>query len=395
MKTERAARHLTLLFLLFSSGWAANHFVGLLPVLRAQSEYPTGSVEIAFGLYALGLLPGLLGGGALADRVHPRALTLTGATVAAIGNLCILLGQSPMTTVGGRFIVGLGVGLAISAGTAWMGRLDPRGGATTAGTMLTIGFGLGPFVSGLIAQLVPGDEMLIMPLALTVVLSSIAVTLVATLRTAAPVGVTAPSAPPHETPEQRPGHEQYRAKDRSGAVGPALWRSLPMALWVFTGVSTVTVVLAGRVGVTGPLLAGVISLITFAIGALTQTLASRAGWGPRAGIVGALLAALGFALAALPGDSPGLSTLGVCSLVLGVSNGLCLRTGLLDLSTLAPPDRRGLVGGIFYVVTYFAFALPFVLEMVTPRLGDAPPFFALAGLALCTAALRAWQLRTR
>ncbi|MGO1407966.1 MAG: MFS transporter, partial [Brachybacterium sp.] len=66
----------------------------------------------------LGPLPSLLGGGALADRLGARAVVLTGGSVAAIGNASLLIWHGEVGVLLGRFVVGLGVGLAMSAGTA-------------------------------------------------------------------------------------------------------------------------------------------------------------------------------------------------------------------------------------------------------------------------------------
>ena len=56
--------------------------------------------------------------------------------VAAPGNLLILLRDTTAGLLTGRFIVGLGVGLMISAGTAWAGRLHGTPGVTMAGIAL-------------------------------------------------------------------------------------------------------------------------------------------------------------------------------------------------------------------------------------------------------------------
>src|SRR5699024_12804247 len=62
---------------------------------------------------------------------------------------------------------GLGVGLVVSAGTAWAARLNGAAGSTLAGIVLTSGFALGPVISGL-------TEFAFSPLWLPFVLSIIA-----------------------------------------------------------------------------------------------------------------------------------------------------------------------------------------------------------------------------
>jgi hypothetical protein len=45
---------------LLGAGWGSNQFTPLLLVYRHSLELGTGTLEAMFGIYALGLLPGLL-----------------------------------------------------------------------------------------------------------------------------------------------------------------------------------------------------------------------------------------------------------------------------------------------------------------------------------------------
>ena len=64
----------------------------------------------------------------------------------------------------------------------------------------------------------------------------------------------------------------------------------------------------------------------------------------------------------MAGAQVGLATFAVCTVVLGCAYGLCLGQGLLDVERLAPLASRGVATGLFYVVSYSGFALPFVLN---------------------------------
>ena len=133
--------------LLFTAGWAANHFASVLVLIREQLDVSSVLVNGAFGIYALGLLPSLLAGGVLADRFGARMVVLTGGVLSALGNLSLLAFHDGPSLLVGRFIVGLGVGLVVSAGTAWAGRLRGASGVTLAGIILTAGFMMGPIVT--------------------------------------------------------------------------------------------------------------------------------------------------------------------------------------------------------------------------------------------------------
>ena len=375
------------LLLLLGAGWAANHFASMLGVLREQEQLSEVLLNGAYGIYALGLLPSLLGGGALADRLGARLVVLTGATVAALGNASLLLWHGESGVLIGRFVVGLGVGLAMSAGTAWAGRLRGASGAILAGIFLTLGFAVGPIVSGLLAFSLHGATALSVPFAVTTLfsLATVALALVAARNQPPAPAATAATTTPTTTPTH----------DAGRSVGRALSAALPMALWVFSCATMTFVVLAGRVAdrvESGVLLPGVAALLTLIPGLGAQMLGRRFGWGPRAGIIGAVLAALGMAAAGLGGAAPPFWLFVVASLVLGTAYGLCLQQGLVDIERLTPAGSRGTVIGIFYVFTYLGFGLPVLLEALLPTLGAVVPLLVLAGLAVLSALLRGLQL---
>ncbi len=369
--------------LLFVAGWATNHFAAMIPVLRDREGLSATVLAGAFGVYALGLLPGLLGGGGLSDRVGRRPVVLTGSAIAAAGNLLMLCWHTGPGVYCGRLVVGVGVGLAMSAGTAWAADLGGRRGTTIAGTALTAGFAGGPLVSGVVAQFTPGSAALIVPFVLTITLSLAAVTL----------GSRATAATPHSAQPQPPRPLPPPSADHG--VGRALVRAVPMALWVFSAVTVPVVVLAGRVGGdhSGPWVPGVASALALGAGVVVQLTARRAEWGPRAGIVGAVLAASGFALAVVVDEQRGVALFVVTAVVLGSAYGLCLRAGLVDVETLTPPEHRGLTIGVFYVCTYLGFGLPVLLESLRGPVGTATPLLVLTGLALSAAVLRWTQMR--
>ena len=176
------------LVLLLGAGWAANHFASMLGVLREQEHLSDVLLNGAYGIYALGLLPSLLGGGALADRLGARAVVLTGGTVAAIGNGSLLIWHGEVGVLLGRFVVGLGVGLAMSAGTAWAGRLRGAGGAILAGIFLTLGFAVGPIVSGLLAFALQDAAAPSVPFAVTTLFSLATVALALVVARRPPTG---------------------------------------------------------------------------------------------------------------------------------------------------------------------------------------------------------------
>ena len=74
--------------MLIGAGWGSNQFTPMLLVYHQRLGLGTGTLEAMFGVYALGLIPGLLIGGPLSDArgrrtvVVPAAVLSLAATIA-------------------------------------------------------------------------------------------------------------------------------------------------------------------------------------------------------------------------------------------------------------------------------------------------------------------------
>nr|WP_083198822.1 MFS transporter [Mycobacterium malmoense] len=368
------------LVLLLSIGWVANHFVALMPLLSVRQHLSPATLEAIFGVYALGLLPGLVGGGRASDAFGRRSVALAGSATAVVGTVAMLCSQHYDVLLLGRLIVGLGVGLAMSSCTAWASDLKGPAGAATAGAVLMGGFAIGPFAGGLIAEAGPSGVRFSFGIAAAVGVAAMAAAVVATRRVGA------------ATPRTARVWEPPAAAGRS--AGRALTWAMPLAPWVFASATLGFITIPGRVhtGLAAPLAAGAATLLVNGVSGLIQVLARARRWGPRAGTAGAALAALGYAVTALapPTMSPALGV--SLFLVLGCASGLCLREGLIDLEAAAPKRLRGALVGAFYVVTYVGFGLPLILTTVGPAVSKGI-LGALAALALLAALGRAVRLR--
>lgn len=367
---------------LVTAGWAANHFASVLVVLREELHLSPLLVNGAYGIYALGLLPSLLAGGALADRFGGRPVVMVGAFTAALGNLLLMLFHGPAGLMAGRLVVGLGAGLVISPGTAWAARLRGASGATVAGIMLTSGFALGPVISGVVATIFAPVWV---PFMLTI---------------AASLAAIAFSVVTGDLPRARMVADQEKSQSRlepGASASKALATAVPVAMWVFAAITTSVVGLSARVAEyfsTGVFLPGIAATVGFGTGLFVQALGRRFNWGPLSGVAGIALAAAGFVVVGLGGATPTLPVFFFSTVLLGAAYGLCLRDGLLDVNVYAPPSHRGRVLGAYYAATYIGFGLPPLLQWLEPRVGPSLPFFVLAVLAAAAAALRTGQIRS-
>ncbi|WP_068278710.1 MFS transporter [Aldersonia kunmingensis] len=363
------------LAVLFTVGWMANHFVSVIPVLREHEQLSDAVLDAVFGVYAIGLLPGLLGGGALSDKVGRARVVLPGAAITIAGSLLLLAWHDGLGLAVGRLVVGIGAGLAMGAGTAWAADIGGARGTTVAGVVLTAGFGCGPLASGLLGEFVPAPIVVTFAVAAGLGLAALIAAIVWT-----------GSAPRRTRPV---------AADHPASAGQALSWALPLAPFVFASVTIAFVSLPARLpdSYSGPLVPGLAATLGLGSGIAVQVLARRKAFGPLAGSVGAGLAALGYVLAALCGAEPPVWALLPCCVVLGSAYGLCLRTGLLDIEQLTPPSHRGALTGVFYVGTYLGFAVPLTLVALESSLGDRLPLFVLAVLAAVVAVQRTMRIR--
>ncbi|HWA71926.1 MAG TPA: MFS transporter [Polyangiaceae bacterium] len=343
--------------LLLAVGWGANHFASLLPVYRRLLALDAAAPQLLFGMYALGLVPGLLLAGPLSDRVGRRAVVLPAAAIALVASVVLgACGASFGGLLSGRFAYGLGAGGVMGAGAVWLIELSrdalPGGGARRTTIALSSGFGLGPLVTGVLAQVAPGPTVL--PYAIHVALLVCAL-LIARL------------APDTGERKQSAGPLLRIELDREG-----WWTFLrsvaPMAPFVFgfpaIAFAALPSMLGAAVGPAPTVFTGVLCAITLAAGVLAQPIGRR--FDPTlAGRLGVFVGAVGLALgaAALAARTP--LALLVVAPILGAAYGVCMTAGLQCAQRLARPEARGGVAGLYYVLTYLGFAAPYLLALVT------------------------------
>jgi MFS family permease len=81
------------LALLLATGWVANHFVALMPVISERQHLSAAAIDAIFGIYALGLLPGLLVGGRASDSFGRPSVAFAGSATSLVATLAMLISQ--------------------------------------------------------------------------------------------------------------------------------------------------------------------------------------------------------------------------------------------------------------------------------------------------------------
>lgn len=362
--------------LLFAVAWGANHVVPLLLVYRQRLALDAAALAMLFGMYAFGLLPGLLLAGPLSDRRGRRAMVLPSACV-ALGASVVLgaLGDSFGALLVGRLAYGLGAGGVMSAGAAWVVDLSrdaaPGAGARRATIALSAGFGTGPLITGVLAQYAPAPTVL--PFAIHVAL--LATVLVVAWR-ARDAGDRAPAGPLVRIDLDREG---WRGFVR-GVV--------PMAPFVFgfpaIVLAALPAMLAGALGGAPMAYTGVIAAVTLGAGVLVQpvtrrfepVIASRAGL---------LIGAAGVFLGAVAVASQTSALLLVVAPILGAGYGAAMTGGFQTVQRLARPDARGGITGLYYVLTYLGFVAPYLLALAGRVAAPSTALAVTGGLAVVAA----------
>lgn len=77
--------------------WGGNHFTPLLLMYRQVDGYSSVEVDLFLAVYIVGLVPGFLIGGPLADRVGRKRVMAAGIVFSALGSAILAAGAASRT----------------------------------------------------------------------------------------------------------------------------------------------------------------------------------------------------------------------------------------------------------------------------------------------------------
>jgi predicted MFS family arabinose efflux permease len=375
---------------MFAVGYGANQFVPLLSVYRRLLHLSDAQATGVFGVYALGLIPGLLLGGRASDRYGRRPVMLAFTALSLVATAVLITGRwGPGGLYAGRLLTGVVSGTVFTVGTVWVKELSTGAaagnGARRAAVALTAGFGVGPLVAGPLAQWAPAPEVL--PYLVHLVLAAVALT---NLRGA---------------PETRP--TKHSASERQRLLPATVFSSrfrrlvLPLSPWVFGSVTLVFTTLPAHgvpsVPALGVALPGLLAAASLAAGFAVQPWGQRlharstSQGGSGAAVIALAVVTAGCLAAAQATARPSLLAVTVAALLLGAGYGLCLIIGLREVEQLAAPDELAAVVAVFYSLAYSGLAVPYLVALVAPEIGYPSALLStavLAGLTLLAVLLR-------
>ena len=385
---------------MFAVGWGANQFSPLLIEYRHALSLHAGVLAGLFGIYAATLIPGLLIGGPVSDRIGRRPVVLPFVMLSPLATLMLMLGPHSLPVIAAaRALAGLCSGVVFGSATAWVQELsdDPAASARRSAVALSAGFAVGPAVAASLAEWAP--HPLVLPYLPHLIIGLLAVLVLW------PAPETAGRA--HSVgSDQGAGSDQAPTPGAGGRVWPPqavrsarFWLAIaPAAPWVFAIASLAFVVLPEEVTSAGHLsvgFAGLMTAVAVASGIAIQPVARRLETRRRlAGNVSGLVCAtagLGLAAAVVAASSrPGAV---VCAVLCGLAYGQCLVSGLRECERLADRHEHGAVVACYYALTYVGFGAPYLVDGLNGPLGRIGAFTALAILAALCAAWTAWYTR--
>ncbi|AZA14536.1 MFS transporter [Corynebacterium choanae] len=365
---------------MFTAAWGGNEFTPLLVLYRQSGDFSDFFVDLMLVSYACGVACGLLGAGPTSDRYGRRAVMMPAPLVAMAGSLAIFLGEhSALLMTVGRMLSGLAVGMAMTAGGSWIKELStptfepgvaPSAGAKRAAMALTAGFAMGPLAAGLLAQWGPYPGKT--PFVLHWILSVLWIV------------------------QMRHIPETARLHGNGSILADLATRTVfhrtfafivaPLAPWVFGAAFTANAILPARMQehVEFPIAyTAIATALTLGTGFAIQQIGPQViGDGLRRGpLIALTLVTIGMALSAYASVTPMIGLHALTSIVLGLSYGVCLFTGLSFVQRIAPADELAALTGIFYCLTYTGMLFPAVLT----KLGIYFPYPVMLGVGCVVA----------
>ena len=264
---------------------------------QARDGFSTFLITVIFAAYAVGVVASLFLAGHLSDWAGRRRMVLLAVLVNMVSGVLFLLWPATAGLIVARLVSGVSVGMLTATATAYLSELHAaarpgagRGRSEIVATAANLGgIGLGPLLSGLLAQYL--GHALVLPYLVSEALMLIgAVALAIAPETA---------AVPSRRPAYRPQRVTVPAAQRPLFLAAATAAGVVFALFgVFTSVAPS--LLAGVLHDDSHAVAGAMAFAVFGAGAAAQIVLSRAARRTQTGLgLAALVAGLGMVTAAV------------------------------------------------------------------------------------------------
>ncbi len=334
---------------------------------QAQDGFSTWMLTVVFAAYAVGVLGSLWLAGHVSDWMGRRRVALVGVAAEIAAAAVFVLSPAVPALLVARVLTGIGIGLLTPTVTAWLGELraaaqprrSPLFASTTATAGTSLGFGLGPLVTGFVAARVSAP-----------LVDPYIIFLVILVLSAAAMALASETVRRHH---RRWSPQQLRLPSSSPGLFVVACALVVAAFAVFSTVMALTpTILAKVMGSTSLPVAGAVTFTLFGVAALAQVLTARTSRGRQLVMIAAF-SGLGLIALATSVLTASLALFVVALGLTGAGVGQLFRAAVVTVSGLAGPDERGQVLAALYLIAYVGLAVPTVLVGVALTLAPAVP----------------------
>jgi MFS family permease len=324
--------------------------------------FSAGVLTAVFAAYIAGLLGALLVAGVVSDRVGRKPVLVPAVALAIVA--CVLFataGSVPVLALA-RFLAGVAVGAAVSAGMAAVSDLAGPGvqrlAALASSSAMVLGAGAGPLLAGVLSEALPGPTVTIFAVEIVLLASALVVVI--------------------RMPLPRPDRSgAARAWIRVPSVHPDGRTAVLLGIAVFAPGITATSfvlslgpsVLAELLGATDRVVAGALAFVMFLAAAGVQFAVRR--FPVRAILLaGATSTVAGMAALALSLRTSSIALLAVAAVLAGMGQGAGQLGGLTAIGAAVPSARLAEANAALNVGGYVpAAALPLAAGFISDAVG--------------------------
>jgi MFS family permease len=321
---------------------------------QRRDHFGSFTLTLVFAAYAVGVVASLFLAGHLSDWIGRRRILVPAVLVNMLAGLVFLAWPAIPGLLIARFVSGVSIGMLTATATAHLTELHltarPGASRSRADLVATVanlgGIGLGPLVSGLLAQYVSD------PLRVPYLVFEVLLLLGALAIGLAPETVERPETPP----AYRPQRVVVPAAARSRYIAAATAGMAEFALFgLFT--SLAPSILAGTLHQHSHAVAGLAAFIVFGSAAVAQIALARATLTRQLGAGFALMIA-GLALVTVAAWLPSLALFLVGGAFAGGGAGVAFKGSVTTVLGLASPQTRGEALAGLFLAAYVGLSVP-------------------------------------
>lgn len=352
---------------------AVNLEVPLYKTYAQAAGYGNGLTAVVFATYVAGLLPVLVFLGGISDRLGRKPVLLTGLVSAAIATAIVIIHPTMQTLLIARLFQGVGVGLSVGAGTAYLTEMMPAA-TSRAASLITLMTSLGFGSSALLTTVILLHQVSLVPIGYWIVflLTIVCAGLVLSL-------------------------PQRKAIGKSGLQLPyfprgSLTAGLAVAVaWANTGL--VIAILPTQLAQHGlTLWIGLILFMVNGSGVLAQPLARRLS-STQAMQIGLILLPIGYGFLLLGVQRGSLILILIGAAIAGsASYGFTYLGGLTEVARRSEQHRARAVSG-YFLCADLGFGFPSIfVGFVADRVGVMTAMLGFGSIILSSSVMLSWQL---